>query len=128
MVQNLPHKLRSKDTDITPAGNNLFKNGNGNSLGKSQAEDFHKMVAKAMFLSKRARHNIQPIIAVLTTRVIPPNIIDCNKFVRSLKYLNGKKKYHLTLSIDGKIFIKWYVETSFSVHPDLNSHTGGIMM
>ena len=76
MIQILPQKLKSTEMAITPAGNNIFENGNGNPLAKPQSEYFHMMVDKALFLSKRARPNIQTMIYVLVTRIISPNIID----------------------------------------------------
>ena len=60
--------------EIMPAGNNLFDNGNGKSLGKLQSEDFHTMFVQDIFLSKGARPYIQPNISVLATRIISPKI------------------------------------------------------
>ena len=85
MIQNFPHKLKSTDMAITPAGNNLFGNGYGKPLGKSQAENFHTMVAKAPFLSNRERPYIQPKMYVLSNRLISTNIMDRKKLVRVLK-------------------------------------------
>ena len=45
-----------------------------------------------------------------------------------MRYLNGTKTYHLTLSADDLHVIKWFVDASFAVHPDFRSHTGAIMM
>ena len=75
MAQTFPKKLNSTEMEIAPSGNNLFDNGNSKTLGKSKDEDIHTMVSKDMFLSKRERPKIQPMIAVLVTRVISPNII-----------------------------------------------------
>jgi len=44
-----------------------------------------------------------------------------------MKYLNGSKRKHLTLSADNLKIIKWYVDASFAVHPDFKSHTGAVM-
>ena len=44
-----------------------------------------------------------------------------------IKYLNGTKKKYLTLSADYFKVTKWYVDASFVVHPDFNSHSGEIM-
>ena len=48
--------------------------------------------------------------------------------MRVFKYLNGTRKYHLTLIVDEMVVIKSYVEASFEVHPYFKSHTSGIMM
>ena len=44
-----------------------------------------------------------------------------------IKYLNGTNKKYLTMSADDLKLVKWYVEASFTVHPDLKNHTGAIM-
>ena len=128
MIQTFPQKSNSIEMEISPSGNNLFDDGNGKLLGKSQAEYFHTIVVKAMYLSNRGRTDIQPTIAVLATRVISPNIVDEKKWVRVLKYLNFTRKYHLKLIIDDIRVIKWNVDTSFTVHPYFKSHAGRIMM
>ena len=68
------------------------------------------------------------MIAVLATRIISPNIMDWKKLVRTLKYLNGTKKYHLNLSMYDMVVIKWCVNALFEVHPNSKTHTGGIIM
>eukprot|EP00980_Cylindrotheca_fusiformis_P011346 scaffold2624_cov154-Cylindrotheca_fusiformis.AAC.1 len=50
------------------------------------------------------------------------------KLVRLMRYLNGTRKKHLTLStIDDLRVVKWYIDASFAVHPDFRSHTGAVM-
>ena len=44
-----------------------------------------------------------------------------------INYLNGGNKNYLTLSADDLKVIKWYVDASFEVLPDFNSHTGVIL-
>ena len=50
-------------------------------LDKDKAKDFHTFVAKGLFVSKRARPNIQPVIAVLATRVREPTKSDWQKLI-----------------------------------------------
>ena len=85
---------------MTPANKNLFNVDNSEKLDKTRAQQFHTTVAKELFISKRARPDIQPTIAILATRVQKPNKQDWEKLVQLMKYLNGTRKYHLTLSID----------------------------
>ena len=61
-------------------------------LTGERAETFHTMVAKGLFLCKRARPDIQPTIAVLSTRVKSPNESDWKKIVRMMEYLKGTKE------------------------------------
>ena len=127
MLDDFPMKLKKSETARTPAGDGLLNHGQGKKLEKGQSEQFHTSVAKGLYVSKRARPDIQPTIAILCTRVRDPNLADWNKLVRLMKYLNGTRKMKLTLSADNLRVIKWYVDASFAVHPDFKSHTGGTM-
>jgi hypothetical protein len=128
MLNHFPVKLGKKDMAKTPAGDNLFNLGTGAKLDMKRAEIFHTFVAKGLFLcTKRARPNIQQAISVLCTRVRDPNQADWEKLMRVMKYLNGTKGENLTLSADDLRVVKWYVDTSFAVHPDFKSHTGAMM-
>ena len=44
MINYLPMKLSKSDTDLTPAGNNIFEKGNSKNLGKKLTEEFHTQV------------------------------------------------------------------------------------
>ena len=127
MLEDYPTKLKPTETAFTPAGDNLLNKGPSKKLEKQQAEAFHTTVAKGLFLSKRARPDIHPTIAVLCTRVREPNKADSHKLLRMMKYLNGTKKLVLTRSADSLHVIKWHVDASFAVHPDFKSHTGAVM-
>ena len=65
MIDYFPKKLGKEDIAITLAGDNLFKKTKDKVLDKQKKEIFHTMVAKGLYLSKRARPDIQPTIAVL---------------------------------------------------------------
>jgi hypothetical protein len=45
-----------------------------------------------------------------------------------MKYQNGTRSECLTLSTDNLRVVKWYMDASFVVHPDLKSYTGAVMM
>jgi hypothetical protein len=127
MLKDFPEKLKETDTSKTPAGDDLFNKGQGKKLTTERAEGYHTMVAKGLFLCKRARPDIQPTIAVLCTRVKEPNESDYTKLLRMMKYLNGTRHLRLILSAGNLHCIKWFVDASFAVHPDYKSHTGATM-
>ena len=79
---------------------------------------------KMMFLSKRARPDINPGVCFLTTRVKDPNVRDWDKLMRLLKYLIGTKEDILTLEADDFQELKWSIDAAFVAHPDMKSHTG----
>ena len=85
------------------------------------------MVAKGLFVCKRARPDLHTAIALLCTRVQDPNEDDWEKLVRVLKYCNATRGDVLFLWADDLHVIKWFVDAAFAVHPDFKSHTGGGM-
>ena len=64
-------------------------------------------------------------IPLLCTQTKEPNVSDWNKLIRMMKYLNGTQDMKLNLSAENLRSIKWYVDASFTVHPDFRSQTGG---
>ena len=101
--------------------------GTGKLLDKGKSEAYHTTVAKGLFLCKRSRPDIQPTIAVLSTRVKSPTESDWKKLIRMLEYLKETSKLCLKLKADNLQVVKWYVDASFAVHLDYRSHTGAVM-
>ncbi len=84
-----------------PWNENLFKlDKESKKISKEKAEEFHT-VAKGLFLSKRARPDIMPAIAYLTTRVKEPTESDWFKLKKMLAFLNNTTEDILTLEADG---------------------------
>jgi len=112
----------------TPAAEHLFKvNEGAEALSEADADIFHSITAKLLFLCKRARPDIQTPIAFLCTRVAKPDTDDYKKLRRVVCYLRDTKKLTLTLEADDLQVIKWWIDASFAVHSDMRSHTGGTM-
>ena len=120
-------KIIRSDTALTPAGNNLFEEGNSKRIGKKETTEFHNSVERGMFGAKIARPDINQTVAVFPTRVKEPNETDWKILVRIIKYLNGTNKKYLTMSDDDLKVNIWYVDASFAVQPDFNIHTGAIV-
>ena len=113
-------------TAPTPAKRTLFEIDDSSPLlDKEQAELFHRVVAKLLYLSKRGRSDIQLAIAFLTTRVSRSTVQDLSKLRRVLQYLNGTKDLFLTLGADSLERLKTWVDAAYAVHTDMKSHTGG---
>jgi hypothetical protein len=93
-------------------------------LKEEDGNYFHTMTAKLLFLAKRARPDIQQGVAFLTTRVRRPDADDYKKLTRVIKYLRADPHLPLTLEADDSLTMKWWVDASFAVHPDMKSHTG----
>ena len=65
MLDDFPVKLKKSQMAATPAGEGLYNLGQGRKLSKEDAEAFHTMVSKGLFVCQRARPDIQPMIALL---------------------------------------------------------------
>jgi hypothetical protein len=118
-----------KGTSPTPAANHIFtvNTESPKLLSPDQAEFFHHVVAQLLFLCKHARPDIQLAVFFLCTRVQKPDSDDYKKFARVIKYLRGTINLPLTLEASDTRLMEWWVDASYSVHPDMHSHTGGVL-
>jgi hypothetical protein len=75
------------------APDNLFVvNEDCKKLSNEAAVAFHTIVAKALYVTKRARLDISLAIAFLKTRVRSPNIKDWEKLHHLMEYLRGDRE------------------------------------
>ena len=114
----------------TPARANLFQvqaEELAGDLPEELAVAFHHAVAQLLFLSLRARRNIQLPTAFLTKRVKKPNRDDWGKLLRVLEYLNGTKHVNLTLEVYNLSTLNWLIGASHQVHENCKGHTGGAL-
>ncbi len=88
---------------------------------------FHTIVAKALYVTKRARRDISLAIAFLTMQVRSFNIEDWEKLCDLMEYLRGDRDRPLILGTDNEGMLMWYVDDLFSVHLNMCGHTGGGM-
>ena len=74
----------------TPAGDDLFDiDEKSDGLNKENSDIFHHIVAKLLFVSKRARIDIEPTVSFLCTRVAKSTIQDWTKVGRLLGYMKN---------------------------------------
>ena len=127
MVQDFPKELDHGDV-VNPATSKLFQvSPESKRLAKQKSKIFHTFVAKGLFLSKRARLDINPTIPFLCTRVQASTSKDWNKLKRLLLFLKTTQEEVLTLSADNTHIIKWEVDASYAIHPDMKGHTRATM-
>ena len=79
-----------------------------------------------MFLTKRARTDINPGGSFLSTGVKDPDEGDWAKFRKLLGFLKGTVDDILTIELDD--VLKWYIAAAFVVHADMKSHTGAVLV
>jgi hypothetical protein len=120
-------KKKSNIARTSAAPDDLFVvNEDAEKLSEEGATAFHNLVAKTLYVSKRARPDVSTAIAFLTTRVRAPDVDDWRKLSHLMEYLRVDRLRPLILSADGSGVLMWYVDASFAVHPNMRSHTGGV--
>jgi hypothetical protein len=71
-------------------------------LSNEAAAAFHTIVAKVLYITKRARQDISLATAFLTTRIRSPAIENWEKLHHLIEYLRGDKDVHLILGEDNE--------------------------
>jgi hypothetical protein len=66
-------------------------------------------------------------LTFLTTRVSSPDIDDLGKLKRVMRYLRDIKDLALTVEASDDGVVRWWVDASFAVHPNMRSHTSAVM-
>ena len=119
-------KFRKQSGEPTAAPSNLFTvDDDSVKLSEGQKGTFHTIVAKALFVAKRARPDIAVAIAFLTTRVRDPDVQDWCKLRHLVEYLRSTIDLPLILGATSGGVLHWYVDASFAVHQNMRGHTGG---
>lgn len=134
MKQYLEEALSECGMDIvrevaTPAQRDLFDvNENSPPLSKTDSIIFHSVCAKLLYVSLRARVDILLPIAFLCTRVAKSTPRqDQSKLKRVLEYIKGSIDNEYILGADDIARLRSWVEAAFAMHPDMKSHTGGVI-
>ena len=110
----------------TPASKDLFEvNVNDAPLDIQRSKTFHTVVAKLLYISKRARVDLQVAVGFLCTRVKSPTVQDWRKLKRLLQYVNGTMDIERIISLNNLLHLDYYVDASHAVHPDMRSQTRG---
>jgi hypothetical protein len=108
------------------APNNLFKiNEDCEKLNTGKAIEFHNLIVKMLYATKCAGPDTCTSIAFLTTHMHGPDLDNWKKLVHLMKYIRGMHKLPLILSTNGSSILKWWVDASFAVHPNMQGHLGG---
>ena len=117
-----------RNLSVTPAVDYLFKIREDTEQMKIPEElaiIFYTTVAQLLFVSQRARRDIQTPVSFLIKRVKTPDKDDWNKLVRTLQYLKATIHMKLTLKIDAMNIFCWSIDASHQVRDNCKGHTWG---
>ena len=114
----------------TPATEGLFNvRDDSDMVNEEQRVRFHRLVAKMLYLAKRARPDCLTAVAYLATRVTRCSVDDLGKLERLLKYLNDTKDRGIVFEAGAKgIVVSALIDAAYGVHPDGRSYTGSCVM
>jgi hypothetical protein len=107
-------------TKTSAAPSNLFRiDEDCEKLLTVRAKEFHNIVAKTLYATKCSRPDTCTAVTYLTTRVRAPDTDDWTKLAHMIKYIRGTKTLPLVLSASLLGLLKWWVDGSFAVHPEM---------
>ena len=98
-------------TKRSAAPDNLFKlEKYCEKLPHNKTVQFHNLVAKTLYATKRARPDTCTAIEFLTTIVQAPNLDDWGKMVHMMRYIRGTRTLPLILISSVRCILQWWVD------------------
>jgi hypothetical protein len=97
-------------------------------VSPDERQKFHTVVAKLLYLAKRARPDIITVVSFLCTRVKAPTLEDMEKLEHLLGYLRRTKLRSMVLKPRKPLSVEAYIDASFATHMDGKSHSGVIVL
>jgi hypothetical protein len=85
-------------------------------LGVEKSRWFHPVMAKLLYLAKRARPDILTVISFLCTRVTQPTVEDFEKLTYLLGYLHATRETVLKIGKQAHRRIELYVDAAYGLH------------
>ena len=96
-------------------------------LSKDKQDAFHSIVAKLLWIMKRARPDLETAISYLCTRVAKCDTDDWGKLRRVIAYIQCTlDDIRVIGATDLKSIYTW-IDAAYAVNPDMKSQTGGTM-
>ena len=94
-------------------------------MSQNKVVEFHNLVAKNLYATKQARPVNCQTITFLTRIVRVPDEDNFSKLVHFMQYITGTSTLPLIISANRSEILKWWVDASFSVHPNILAHSRG---
>ena len=96
-------------------------------MSEIRMEIFHHIVAKLLYVSKRARVDIDLVVSFLCTRVSRSTKEDWGKHRKLLNYLWDTIDMPGIIGDNGLDLMETYIDASYAVHQDMRGHTCGVL-
>ena len=127
MLNDAPSSMDGKVA--TPAAAHLFKINTVDPklLDQVRKDLFVHLVMQGLYLSQHGRPDIRTAISFLCSRLKCPDEDDYKKLTRLIRYLRHTLYICLVLGRDDTGVVRWWIDASYAVHPDMRGHTGATM-
>ncbi len=120
--------LEIAHTAATPARRTLFEvDPRAAPLKADRFDTFRSVVMKLLYVALRARMDLLLAISFLSTRISKSTVEDEGKRRRVLEYIKGAADLEYELGADHLSSFTTWVDASYATHPDMKSHTGGLI-
>lgn len=119
-----------KGNSNAPAKSDLFTPTSGDlaeELDDERAEQFHHIVSKLLYVSKRVRLDVDFAVSYLCTRVAKSDKGDWDKLRRLLTYLQNTIDMPRIIGTENLDVLYAWVDASYAIHTDMKGHTGGVI-
>jgi hypothetical protein len=124
-TQQLLDQFPPKQIYSIPAVKESFKNSSTERLLDLNGKKvFHTVVAKLLYLAKRARPDILTAVSFLCTKVTKPTTEDQQKLSRVMGYLQQSVDYEYVINPTKPLRVIAYIDAAFATHDDSKSHSG----
>ena len=109
----------------TPAPSDLFKtDDNDADLCQRMKDEYHKTIAKLLFLGQRLRPDIQLAVGFHCTRVKKPKVNDWKKIKHLIGYVWHTRYLPLIIAIDKNGNAHIYINGAHAMHSGGKGHSG----
>ena len=104
----------------------MFNDGDeSEQLGEKESEVFHTVVAKLLHVCKRARPDIEPVVAYLCTRVSCSSMNDKEKLNRLMMYVKRTLNDPRVIGAKDLSTMLTWIDAAYAVYPNMRGQTGG---
>ena len=133
MVGYVEDMLKARGTGKvarTPARDDLFEiDADAAACSEEKRREFHREVARVLYLAKRSRPDCLTAVSFLATRVQRCTDDDLRKLDRLMRYIAATKEQGLVLKPGpGYRNVSVYIDAAYGVHSDGKSHTGSCVV
>jgi hypothetical protein len=123
-TQQLLQEFTTLTTYTTPAVKECFNTTESAVLDAAAQKKFHTIVAKLLYLAKRARLDILTATSFLCTRVTKPTKSDQQNLLCVLGYLRLTIDYNYVIMPSQPLCVLTYIDAAFATHAVSKSHSG----